>query len=603
MTRKLLPCRSGFSDMRPLLYLLIFLFAAMPARAEPPGQRFVSIAFHNIVDDRDELDTDAVTAKTLIQFLDWLKGSGWTAVSLDDLAAAARGDRRLPDKTILLTFDDGFRSLYTRAFPLLKAYRYPAVAALVGSWMEDRPDGMVQYGDKMVSRSKFVSWDEAREMQASGLVEFASHSYDLHHGIQANPQGNQIPSAVTRRYDPATRTYEDDAQYSARIRADLMHSRAVMAAKLGHPPRAMVWPYGRYTGLGLAVTKEIGFRFSVTLEAEPAYTSDLFAIHRYFPSQNASLGDIVGNLRFEPASPLTRRIACLTLDALAAAGSAPVQDQALGPHDTLTAARDGPVQDQALGHVIEGIRSLGADTVVIDANAALPSADAPIGAVFFPTKLRPLRADILSRLVWQIRSRGGASVYLHLPLAAAAAALGDSDTPALFADMARYTQADGMMIDMQPSSGPRTIVGDLPGEIRARRAALSPVALDHWGRLGLASYRAAAAINPRLRLMLPLNAPGGPPDWADIGLLPPIEDAGQIAAVAERLRTEGWLRPDVVGRVVFSLPSERERQIEALRLAQRQGATAFALCPGAPALPPTPALAAAFSAATYPHKP
>jgi poly-beta-1,6-N-acetyl-D-glucosamine N-deacetylase len=593
--------------MRQLLYLLILLFTALPARAEPPGQRFVSIAFHNIVDERDELDTDAVTTKTLIQFFEWLKGTGWTAVSLDDLAAAAHGEKRIPDKAILLTFDDGLRSLYTRAFPLLEAYRYPAVAALVGSWMEDRSDRMVQYGDKMVPRSKFISWDEAREMQASGLVEFASHSYNLHHGIQANPQGNQIPSAITRRYDPATRTYEDDAQYNERIRADLLRSRTVMATELGHPPRAIVWPYGRYTGPGLAVTKEVGFQFSLTLEAEPAYTSDVFAIHRYFPTQNPSLGDLVRNLRFDAERPFTRRIVCLTLDGLAAAGNAPVQDQAvqdqpLGPHDTLAAVNNGPMHDQALGQMIEGIRSLGADTVVIDANAALPSPEAPLGAVFFPTRLRPLRADILSRAVWQIRSRGGASVYLHLPLAATMAALGNSGTQALFADMARYTEADGLMIDMQPPPGPRIIVGNLPGEMRARRVALDPATLDPQARLGLASYRAAAAIDPQLRLMLPLNASGGPPDWADIGLLPQSEDVEQIATVATRLRAEGWLRPDVAGRVAFLLPSEPERQIEALRRAQGQGASAFALCPGPPALPP-PAVAAAFSAATYPYKP
>ena len=65
---------------------------------------------------------------------------------------------------------------------------------------------------RCVPRSNFVSWDEAREMQASGLVEFASHSYDLHRGVQANPQGNMTPSAITWRYDPATRRYETDAQ-------------------------------------------------------------------------------------------------------------------------------------------------------------------------------------------------------------------------------------------------------------------------------------------------------------------------------------------------------------------------------------------------------
>ena len=79
--------------------------------------------------------------------------------------------------------------------------------------------------------------------------------------------------------------------------------------------------------------------------------------------------------------------------------------------------------------------------------------------------------------------------------------------------------------------------------------------------------------------MLAMEQPAGPPDWADIALLPPSEDARQISALAGGLRAQGWLRPDVSGRVAFSLPVEPEQQIEALRQAQRQGASAFALCP------------------------
>src|SRR4051812_24760033 len=72
--------------------------------------------------------------------------------------------------------------------------------------------------------------------------------------------------------------------------------------------------------------------------------------------------------------------------------------------------------------------------------------------------------------------------------------------------------------------------------------------------------------------------------------------------VAERLRAEGWLRPTAAGRVAFRLPVQPELQVEALRRAQRQGASGFALCPG-PTLPPSAALTAAFSSATYPYRP
>src|SRR5216683_6179073 len=95
-------CARGYDAMRWLTLLLLLLSGAAPvspAWAQPAGQRFVSIAFHDVADRVDELDVDAVTTRSLAQFFDWLKGSGWTAVSLDDIAAAARGLRPpLPDK-------------------------------------------------------------------------------------------------------------------------------------------------------------------------------------------------------------------------------------------------------------------------------------------------------------------------------------------------------------------------------------------------------------------------------------------------------------------------------------------------------------------------
>jgi peptidoglycan/xylan/chitin deacetylase (PgdA/CDA1 family) len=568
--------------MRQFQWLVLLAVVAAHASANPPGQRFVSIAFHDIVDPTDAASTDAVTGTLLAQFFDWLKRNGWTAVSLADVSAAARGSKPLPRQAILITFDDGFRDLYTRAYPLLKAYRYPAVAALVGSWMEPRPDGTVLYGDQVVPRERFVSWAEAREMQESGLVEFASHSYDLHRGVQANPQGNLLPAAIAWRYDPATTAYENDIQYRDRIRSDLTRSRELMTARLGRPPRAMVWPFGRYTGPALEIARQVGFEYAVTLEPEPASTSSLSAIHRYYPSRNATLSDIVRNLRFEPGAPTTRRIACLALDGLAAAGIA-------------------AAQDEALGRLIENLRALGANTVVLDAHAALPSADAPLGDVYFPTPRRPLRVDLLSRASWQIRTRAGAEVFLRLPIDSAIAAVGEAGVPALVADMARQAPSDGVAIEMRPPVG-TTIVADLPGEVRARREALDLSAFDPRTRLGLSAYRAAAAFDPRLRLMIVMEDAVGVPDWADIGLLPRPRDAAHTSALAERLRAGGWLRPEASGRVAFSLPVHPDQQIEALRRAQRLGASAIALCPGQPSLPASPALAAAFSAAVFPYR-
>ena len=567
--------------MRLVLCLLLLMTGTVAANAQPKGQQFVAVSFHDIVDRGEEVQEDAVTGSVLAQFFDWMKATGWTAISLDDLEAARRGARPLPDKAILISFDDGYRSLYTRVFPLLKVYRYPAVAAVVGKWLEGGSDSKVRYGDELVPRTRFVSWAEAREMQSSGLVEFASHSYDLHRTVQMNPQGNVVGAAKVWRYDDTTDRYESEAEYGARIRADLQRARVQMATQLGRVPRALVWPYGRFTGPGLEIAKSLGFTFVFTLEQSPASTADLYSIHRLYPHAGVNIGTLVSGLRFEPSRPGIRRIACVTLDELAAAAP-------------------GAAQDEVLGRMIEGLRALGANTVVIDAHAALPSPSAPLGDVFFPTEVRPLRADVLARASRQIGTRVEVDTFLRLPLGAAFDAVGEAGVLQLFADMKRMTVSDGVAIDLQLPPG-STVAPEIRTDIRARRAALDLARFDARTRLGLKAVRVAAAIDPRQFLMVFMGTPMGPPDWVDVGVLPPTEDVAQTVSLAARLRSEGWFRSDASSRVALSLPPTR--QIEAIRIGQRQGATAFALCPQMPALPPSPALSAAFSAATYPYRP
>lgn len=554
------------------LFCLLFMIALLPwspACAQPSGTRFVSIAFHDIVDKREDLTPDAVTTDQFVRFLDWLKGNGWTVLTLDMIHAAANGGRPLPERSILLTFDDGYRSLYTRAFPLLQAYGFPAVAALVGRWMEGGPNSTVKYGTVDVPRSNFISWAEAREMQASGLIEFASHSYDLHRGVPANPQGNSIPAARTLEYTGGG--YESEAQYRSRLRRDLAQSRAQMARELGRAPRALVWPFGRYSGPAVEEAVAAGFRFALTLNQAPADARRPLEISRYFPTLNPTLGELATNLRFDVDRPETVRVACLGLDELAATPAS--------------------AQDEKLGRMIEDLRSLGANKVVIAANAALPAIGAQIESVYFPSSRLPMRADLLSRVTWQVRSRAGAEVYLYLP---------GQPPPDLMAEMVRHAPADGIVLEAPAIAGTRAAI--VRGEPRLKRQALNPATLDPAARQVLETYRAAAQVDPQLRLMLGMRELGGPPDWAEYVLLPAAANAAGTIAQAQSLRTEGWYRPDLAGRVILTLPQAAGERVTALRGAQRQGGAGFALCPQAP-LPADRALASSFSSATYPYRP
>ena len=109
-----------------------------------------------------------MTVSALRRDLDFLRDNGYTTVLPRELAAGQLDDGSpLPQKAVLLTFDDGYESNYTLAFPILREYGAKAAISLITSRIDERADG-------------FLTWDECREMAKSGLVEFASHTNDCH---------------------------------------------------------------------------------------------------------------------------------------------------------------------------------------------------------------------------------------------------------------------------------------------------------------------------------------------------------------------------------------------------------------------------------------
>ena len=414
--------------LRKLILLCIFVLwpVAGQTQAAAPGVQYVSIAFHDIVDDPAMLSDDAITSDRLVAFFEWMKGNGWTAVSLDDIERAGRGGKPLPPRAVLLTFDDGYRSFYTRVFPLLLAYRMPAVSGLVGAWMDAPMEAEVLYNDKTVPRRNFISWVEAREMQASGLVEFASHSYDLHRTVIGNPQGNAMPSAVTREYRSGS-GYEDAASYRARLDVDARRISALLTRELGRAPRAWIWPYGRYSEDGIAAVKAAGFRFSMTLDAGIASALQPLTIPRQYPGADVKLADLVSMLRLDRQLPAAQRLACLDPGALWTG--------------------DYTTTDERLGKAIERLRVLGATAVVIDATTSGP--DGTPAEAWFPTTELPVRADILSRLVWQLQTRGGVEAYVRLSSNAVQRKLqSDARALTLFRDLGVSASLAGLFLSL-----------------------------------------------------------------------------------------------------------------------------------------------------------
>src|SRR4029077_16775026 len=120
--------------------------------------RFLSVVMHDVVDERSAIDSDSITTRELVAFFEYLVSNHWHALTLDEIDRARRGDAVLPDRSILLTADAAYASDYSRLFPLLLAYRMPALLAVEGEWIEA---GVGPGG------SKHITWNQAREMKKS----------------------------------------------------------------------------------------------------------------------------------------------------------------------------------------------------------------------------------------------------------------------------------------------------------------------------------------------------------------------------------------------------------------------------------------------------
>ncbi|WP_197974946.1 poly-beta-1,6-N-acetyl-D-glucosamine N-deacetylase PgaB [Phaeovibrio sulfidiphilus] len=400
-------------------------FAREPSPAAPrpwPENHFAVLCYHDIGVLGSDRRYFSLSLENLKAHFQWLQDHGYTPVSVDRILEAAAGGPALPERAVLLTFDDGYRSFHQSVFPLLKARGWPAVYAPVGLWI-DTPDGeTVDFGGVPTDRSVFGTWDEIAEMAASGLVEIASHSWNLHRGVVANPRGNALPAAAYRIYDPATGTYEDDAAFRARVRADVDRMTRRIEAVTGRAPRVWVWPYGEASGETLGILAENHYRLALTLDRGLASTGRLLDVPRYF----------VGN--GDDSAALER--------ALASIGEPPVMRVV---HVDLDYVHDpDPVQEERnLDLLVQRIRDLGPTTVFLQAFAD-PGADGNIREVYFPNSVLPVRRDLFSRVSWQLRSRARVDVYAWMPVLAL-----EMD-PALPRVLAFHRDAPGVDVGSHP---------------------------------------------------------------------------------------------------------------------------------------------------------
>ncbi|WP_414444780.1 poly-beta-1,6-N-acetyl-D-glucosamine N-deacetylase PgaB [Burkholderia sp. 22PA0106] len=384
------------------------LIDLLPPADAADGLTFRTLCFHDIRDNLQEefatnnvTDPYAVDTGTLTSIFSWIDANGYHPVSLGAVLAARSGGKPLPARAVLLTFDDGFRSHHEKVLPLLKQFNYPAVMAIVTSWVDTPADTGVRLSDTLVvPRDTFMSWDEVKDVADSGLVELACHTHDLHHGAIANPQGNELPAATSHLYLRDRQRYETDQEFETRVRTDLGRCIRQVKAHTGFTIRSMVWPYGAQNLTVRTVSAQLGMQTQFTLESGPN-TRDvpLDRMRRILATYDIDVGGLERSMR-EPwqnrgrVNPVERAVV-VSLD------------------DVYDPSPER--QEKKLGDLIERIFRLRPSSVYLQAFSD-PSRSGLAEAVYFPNRHLPVRADLFSRAAWQLSTRARVSVYAWLPV-------------------------------------------------------------------------------------------------------------------------------------------------------------------------------------------
>ena len=211
------------------------------------------LMYHHITDEA--VTNSDITEAGFRRQMDALRAGGYTPVSLEQLLAYAGGTGSLPDRPVLITFDDGYMSTYERAFPILGEYGFPAVVFAIGCSVGHTE----YYKDTSYAITPHFGTEEIEEMLASGRMAVQSHSYDMHQWAPFE----DTPAPRTDMMPLAGETRED---YVAALEADFALEADALAAGGVERIDAVAFPLGRHTDVTDDTLRRLGVKATFTVD-------------------------------------------------------------------------------------------------------------------------------------------------------------------------------------------------------------------------------------------------------------------------------------------------------------------------------------------------
>lgn len=268
-----------YSMLLTVTVALVLVSGPIPAPVSAEaGIPLPIIMYHSLLHDATRASKYVSTPETLIADLTYLQAHGYTTVLPSQVIAYARGEGELPERPVMLTFDDGYLNNLLYLPEVLEQYDAYALVSIVGDYAQrftDVADPNPNYAH--------MTWDELNDLVACKRIELGNHSYSMHY------QGHRMGAMRIRG--------EDDAQFRAVFTADVQKMQDALLRHCATAPAVYAYPYGFIDRDGDDILRDLGFSMSLSCyELTSRISRDplsLWSLGRYNRSGSLSTADFM----------------------------------------------------------------------------------------------------------------------------------------------------------------------------------------------------------------------------------------------------------------------------------------------------------------------
>lgn len=229
-----------------IIVIMLIIGIIFPlSRVESKDNKMPIIMYHNISEIKNMLGPYVISVEQLEKDMIYIKNNGYTTVLMQDIIDFVKEGTPLPDKPIMLTFDDGHEGCFKYLLPLLEKYDMKAVISVVGSfsdYSEENPCTVAEYS--------YLTWEEIKELSKNSRIEFQNHTYSLH--SNSTRQGAKIKKG------------ESFSDYREILTNDLSLLQDKFLDFTGKKPTTFTYPFGHLCTESVEILEELGFSAALT---------------------------------------------------------------------------------------------------------------------------------------------------------------------------------------------------------------------------------------------------------------------------------------------------------------------------------------------------